>query len=358
MPDLPDHPESPAADRPPPSYEAADSSTRGQTNFSTGPKTPEGKSTSSQNAITHGCCSHKLILPDEDEQEWLDLKQGWFDDYDPHTHAARALVYDAAVSHWLLLRARRRYYEAEWSLYSEQPDAMQWSDPQHQKIERFTRYRTTAERSFTRALNNVERLRKNRLQEAHRDAQHEWKAAEIESRRISALTANPQTASRKQDTRATESDAPKATAEEIFPAHNPAKKQRKIVTLEQWVEVSVEDGRTVTTLFPSNEQLIEEGKKMNPRPDLVYRRVEFIGSIPPEYRWTAHHPEQFEAGGAGVQRMTVDTWLDVVEREKNSGSGHIGPTGVGNLPRPKERGGCECETCARNREILETRNSD
>lgn len=310
--------------------------------FSTGPKTPAGKSVSSQNSTTHGCCSNKLILPDEDEQEWLDLKQGWFDDYSPHSHAARALVYDAAVSHWLLLRARRRYYEAEWSVCSEQPDAMQWTDHHHQKIERFTRYRTTAERSFTRALNNVERLRKNRLQEAHRISQHELKAADIESRRMHDIKEKPGKHS--------ESKNP---GEQTFHSQNSPKKHRKLVTLEQWVEVRAESGSTVTTLFPSNEKLIEEGKKMDPPPDLIYRRVEFVGPIPPEYHWTANHPEQFEAGGAGVQRMNVDTWLGVIEREKAGGTGHIGPTGVGNLPRPKERGGCECDVCAHNREILE-----
>jgi hypothetical protein len=45
----------------------------------------------------------------------------------------------------------------------------------------------------------------------------------------------------------------------------------------------------------------------------------------------------------------------VIEREKLRTDGHIGPTGVGNLPRPMERGGCECPMCKRNREILEKR---
>lgn len=313
--------------------------------FSTGPKTPEGKSVSSQNATKHGCCSNKLILPDEDEQEWLALKQGWMDDYDPHTHAARALVYDAAVAHWLLLRARRRYYEAEWSVHAEQPDAMQWGEQHHQKIERFTRYRTAAERSFTRAVNNVERLRKNRFQEAARLRQHELKAAQIESRRMREAADAAKAANK--------AEPSKKTGSELFHGQNSSKKQRKIVTLEQWVQVTVVDGKTVTKLFPSNEKLIEHGKTLDPPPDLVYRRLEFVGVIPPEYQWTSNHPEQFERGGAGVQRMTVDTWLEVIEREKQSGTEHIGPTGVGNLPRPKERGGCECEVCARNRAILE-----
>jgi hypothetical protein len=332
-------PELDEEDRPyrPPSY-----------TFSTGPKSPEGKATSSQNATKHGCCSNKLILPDEDEQEWNDLKQGWMDDYNPHTHAARALVYDGAVAQWLLLRARRRYYEAEWSIYSEQCDPMKWTDTHHQKIERFTRYRTTAERAFTRALNNVERLRKNRLQEADRALRHEQRAAAIEARRHHEI-AKPAKQNRPEK-------PPSTPAQQTFQGQNHAKKQRKIPILDQWVQVTVEDGQTVTRLFPPNEELIEQGQAMDPPPELVYRRLEFIGGIPPEYHWSSSsHPERFQTGGAGLQRMTVDTWLEVIEREKASGSGHIGPTGVGNLPRPKERGGCDCEICTHNREILESR---
>jgi hypothetical protein len=37
--------------------------------------------------------------------------------------------------------------------------------------------------------------------------------------------------------------------------------------------------------------------------------------------------------------MTYETWLAVIEREKDTPGQHAGPTGVGNLPRPKERGG-------------------
>lgn len=320
--------------------------------FSTGPTSPEGKAISSRNSLKHGCCSNQLILPDEDEHEWLALKQGWFDDYDPHTQASHALVYDAAVSHWLLLRARRRFYQAEWSISSEQPDPLQWTDRHHQTLDRFTRYRTTAERSFTRALNNLERLRKNRLQEADRLFRRDLLAMQIESRRAKEDAARLAKESQRV---AKPAKSPEPAPEKFFNAQNSPKKHKKIVTLEQWVTVSVEDGQTVTHLYPSNERLIEHGKTLDPPPDLIYRRLEFLGPIPPEYAWTAAHPEEFEHGGAGVQRMTPETWLSVIQREAAAGSGHIGPTGVGNLPRPKERGGCECPTCSHNRAILETR---
>jgi hypothetical protein len=49
--------------------------------------------------------------------------------------------------------------------------------------------------------------------------------------------------------------------------------------------------------------------------------------------------------------MDVDAWLDLIEVEKADGTGHV--RAVGNLPRPRERGECECEVCVGNAEILE-----
>ncbi len=86
---------------------------------------------------------------------------------------------------------------------------------------------------------------------------------------------------------------------------------------------------------------------MLPSPDLVYRRLNFPASVPPEYYWATSNPRARELGGTGIQRMTVDMWLEVIERERAEGSGHIGPTGIGNLPRPPENGTCECHVCTR-----------
>jgi hypothetical protein len=94
---------------------------------------------------------------------------------------------------------------------------------------------------------------------------------------------------------------------------------------------------------------------MDSPPDLVYRRLNFPHGIPPEYHWAAAStPHLFETGGAGIQRMTFDTWREVIQREQSTAAGHIGPTGSGNLPRPLRRGGCDCRVCSHNREILST----
>jgi hypothetical protein len=148
---------------------------------------------------------------------------------------------------------------------------------------------------------------------------------------------------------------PKTKAQLLFQGQKHPKKQKKIVRLEQWVEVCIVDGKPVTTLYPSNDKLIQDGQKMWPPPEFVYRRINFPEGVPDEYRWTNSQatPERLKRGGCGIQRMTVDTWLNVIEREKLRGDGHIGPTGVGNLPRPQETGGCNCPTCTRNQAILD-----
>ncbi|MBV9083995.1 MAG: hypothetical protein JOZ62_15055, partial [Acidobacteriaceae bacterium] len=82
----------------------------------------------------------------------------------------------------------------------------------------------------------------------------------------------------------------------------------------------------------------------------------FVDGVPPEYHWAAPEGDtaRLETGGLGIQRMTPDTWLEVIEREKMREDGHLGPTGVGNLPRPKERGGCGCPACSHNRTLLDS----
>jgi hypothetical protein len=123
---------------------------------------------------------------------------------------------------------------------------------------------------------------------------------------------------------------------------------RKIVTLEQWVEVRVREGATLTTLYPSNDALRERAQKMDPPPEMVY----FVDGGPIEYYWTTDDPARRGNGGHGIQRMALDTWLETIAHEERLGNGHVGPCSQP-LPRPKSRGGCDCEVCAGIRQKLE-----
>jgi hypothetical protein len=104
-------------------------------------------------------------------------------------------------------------------------------------------------------------------------------------------------------------ETPKSRGKALFQGQLSPKKLKKIKTLEQWVEITVEDGKTVTRLYPSNEQLIKDGQKMWPPPDLIYRRLNFVNGIPEEYRWTVRAGDEarMQRGGCGIQRMEVDT---------------------------------------------------
>ena len=145
---------------------------------------------------------------------------------------------------------------------------------------------------------------------------------------------------------------PLSRAEQVFQGQRSKKKRKKIVYLDQWVEVEVSPaGKTITTAYPSNEILIAGGQKLWPPPEFVYRRFNFVDGVPKEYAWATDDETTRELGGMGIQRMTVDTWLDLIDEEKELGTGHMLSTG--NLPRPEEHGGCDCNVCSNNRKVLE-----
>ena len=144
----------------------------------------------------------------------------------------------------------------------------------------------------------------------------------------------------------TQAEPAKSRAQLLFQGQKSPKKQRdkKLPRLEQWIEVRIEeDGRVTTTLYPSNEELIGDGQEMWPAPELVYRRINFPDGVPPEYYWATSNEQARQFGCCGIQRMTIDTWLDTIERESSRTDGHIGPTEVPNLPRPD--GKCSCPVC-------------
>ena len=289
---------------------------------STGPRTPEGKAKSSQNSTTHGCTSKKPVIKGENQAEFDELVEDWVDDYRPRGKSVREQVRQAAEAQWVLKRNTNRYHELEESL--QEKKALDWTEEEHKKMERFTRYRTTAERSFGRAANLLEQSVKRR----HKRVEEREEAEKDEAEQ--AVEKVP--------------DA-KNVRPEIWDIEAGA-----IHVLDQWVDVTIEEGRAVTRLEPSNEQLFEDRETMKPPPEQVRRRFVFHDGVPEEYGWCAGLYEQVKGRMKyGVQQMTIKTWLQAVEREKAAGTGHLGDAGE-DLPDPKRRGWCWCTVCARTTE--------
>jgi hypothetical protein len=186
-----------------------------KTRGATGPKTRAGKARSSQNATKHSCCSKKPLIQGENAEEFNELLEDWKDDYRPRGKSARELVEQAAVAQWVLKRNTNRYHELEESL--QERKAIEWTEEEHKKMERFIRYRTTAERSLWRAANGLEQSVKRRRKRVE-ERQEEAEQAEAEQ----ALEEVPEVMEQKPDIWDIEVGA--------------------VHVLDQWADVTIEKG--------------------------------------------------------------------------------------------------------------------
>src|SRR5262245_64783995 len=73
---------------------------------STGPRTAEGKSASSMNALKTGIDARSQVIRGEDPDALRQLTDGYYDRYRPATPEQRALVDTLISSEWLLRRLR------------------------------------------------------------------------------------------------------------------------------------------------------------------------------------------------------------------------------------------------------------
>ena len=98
---------------------------------------------------------------------------------------------------------------------------------------------------------------------------------------------------------------------------------------EQVVEIEVIDGECVTSLYPPNEKILEAAAKRPTPPLYIARWMMFPdGLVPLEYAWANPAPIKKEGQiPTKLQRILWPQWLDLIEREKATRTGHIGPVG-------------------------------
>ena len=132
-----------------------------------GPRTPEDKAISSQNATRHGCRSKTLILRHtsakgglcpscavkEPLAEYEALQQRWWDEYQPLGQAEETLVQLLIDNHWFLKRAGKRLEQVEGALSE---NVYEWTDADKKMLNTFQRYKTAAERAYYKSFREVE----------------------------------------------------------------------------------------------------------------------------------------------------------------------------------------------------------
>jgi hypothetical protein len=126
------------------------------------------------------------------------------------------------------------------------------------------------------------------------------------------------------------------------------KNNKRFIRHEQWIEIEIREGKTVTLFYPPNAEFEELRLKMDPPPDMIYRRFNFVHGVPLEYMWIEPTPEFHKYGGMFLQRITVAEWPDIVEEEKWLGN-KLAVSARFPQPRPEVLGPCPCARCTEER---------
>jgi hypothetical protein len=142
---------------------------------STGPKTPEGKSVVSHNALKHGLLSQQILLPNEDEAFLVQLSEHLHSQLQPVGELESLLVERIVAAAWRL----RRVLAVESGIYEEESTNRYTGEEyglglafirdanRANAFSKLSRYETTIERSLYKALHELQRLQAARRAEAN-----------------------------------------------------------------------------------------------------------------------------------------------------------------------------------------------
>jgi hypothetical protein len=120
---------------------------------STGPKTPEGKSAVSMNALRHGLRARTVVLPGEDPTEFHQLCNDLESEWIPQSRTEQFYVEQMAVSQWKLTRME----VVEVNIFKDTDAKSQLS-----MLDRLWQAECRLERSYSRAQRELQRLQKSR----------------------------------------------------------------------------------------------------------------------------------------------------------------------------------------------------
>ena len=129
---------------------------------STGPKTLSGKAIASMNALKHGLCARKPLIPGENEAEFVRFTTGWVDELRPAGPQQSMFAEQAILAAWQL----RRVPQLEAGLLSQHmnqdgkhPFAM--SAEGYQQLSRLDRHQAALQKTFDRAMKELRELQQD-----------------------------------------------------------------------------------------------------------------------------------------------------------------------------------------------------
>jgi hypothetical protein len=129
--------------------------------YSTGPKTLEGKAVSSQNALKHGLSAKQLVIKEEERPEFDQLQADLMLELQPQGTLEQLVFNDLIHARWKLHRCRG----IEASLSTGETDPL-LDESVGKQLDRILRYEARAERSFYHSLKEFRALQKARPEPA------------------------------------------------------------------------------------------------------------------------------------------------------------------------------------------------
>ncbi len=130
---------------------------------STGPRTPSGKAIASMNAVKHGLCSRKPIIPGEHEADFTRFTSEWVSELRPFGAHERLLAEQIIMAAWQI----RRVPQLEAGLLTQhmQPDGphpFAMSAEAYQQLSRLDRHQAALQRTLDRAMKELKAMQAER----------------------------------------------------------------------------------------------------------------------------------------------------------------------------------------------------
>jgi hypothetical protein len=122
---------------------------------STGPKTPEGKEAVRFNALQHGLRARSVVLSCEKQEHFDQLCADLEAEWQPQTFTERLLVEQMAVNQWVL--SRLAVSESLGYLHT-----IVGAKEQYALLDRIVGLRARYERSFSKAMHDLQQLQRSR----------------------------------------------------------------------------------------------------------------------------------------------------------------------------------------------------
>ena len=170
-------------------------------NLSGGPRTPEGKAVSSQNAFSHGLTAARLVLPWENQEEFDSLLNQLVAEHRPATATEGLLVREISEQYWRLQRARNHEHtllSKTGEMLEQCEDNLAAFETWDKQLKLIQRYATRHERAFHKCLGTLRTLQKERRAaetEAAAEVKNEASApAETPEEFVSQNSENPSVA--------------------------------------------------------------------------------------------------------------------------------------------------------------------